>query len=109
MGLTDDFDAKVINNKIEGCGTGDVAEEAWSVAGWDVAVVGKMLDKFDVGESSRLGKAIHTSANLCKDSVVFDEGSEVIFRHDVIGNCPGWDVQVFVLAGVSKRSDEVEI
>jgi hypothetical protein len=109
VGLTDDFDAKVVDNEVEGCGMGDVAENAWGVADGDVAIVGKVLDKFDVGKSSKLGKTVHTDADFCKDSVIFDEGSEVIFCHDVVWDGPGWDIEIFILAGVIKRSDEVEI
>ena len=74
MGLTDDFYSKVINNKVEKGGVGDVAENAGCVASWDVAVICKVFDKFNVCESSGLGKTIHTGTDFGKDSIVFDEG-----------------------------------
>ena len=52
VSLANNFDSKVINNKVENGGAGDVTEEARCVACWDVAVVCKVLDKFDVCESS---------------------------------------------------------
>ena len=44
VSLANDFDAKVIDDKIEGCGTGDVAEKSRGVAGGDVAIIGEVLD-----------------------------------------------------------------
>jgi hypothetical protein len=34
---------------------------------------------------------------------------EVVFCHDVFWDGPGWDIKVFILAGVGKWCDEVEI
>ena len=44
MGLANDFDSKVINDKVEGGGTGDVAEKTRGVAGGNIAIVIKVLD-----------------------------------------------------------------
>ena len=46
MGLADDFDSKVVNDKVEGGGTSNVAEKSRGVAGWNVAIIGKVLDQF---------------------------------------------------------------
>ena len=103
--LTDNLDSEVIYDKVEGGGTGDVAEKAWGVASWDVAIVGKVLDKLDVRKAPGLGKAVHSGTDFCKDAAVLDEGSKVIFFHDVIWDGPGWDVNIFILAGVIKGGD----
>jgi hypothetical protein len=44
VGLADDFNAKVVDNEVKGGGAGDVAEEAWCVAGGDVSIGGEVLD-----------------------------------------------------------------
>ena len=88
MDLANDFDAEVIDNEIESGGTRDVTEEPRSMAGWDVTIVGEMLDEFDVCESSSLGKAVHASADLGKELFVFDEGAKVVFLHDVFWDGP---------------------
>ena len=44
VGFSDNFDSKVVDDKIEGGGTSDVAEESRGVAGGNIAVIGKVLD-----------------------------------------------------------------
>ena len=109
VGLANNFDAKVVNDKIEGCGAGDVAEESGGVASGNVAISGEVLDEFDVGESSSLGKTVHACANFGEESIVFDEGSKIVFVHYIIRNGPGGNVEVLILAGVGERGDEIEI
>ena len=109
MSLANDFDAEVINDEIEGGGTCDVAEEPRGMASWDVAVVGEVFDEFYIGEAASLWKAIHAGADFGEKLFVFDEGAKIVFVHDVVGDGPFRDVQVFVLAGVVKRCDEVKV
>ena len=110
MGLIDDLDTEVIYDKIESDGMRDVLEESyWSMAGRNITVVGKVLDELDVRKSAGLRKAVHTGANFSKELLVFDERAKVVFFHYILGNGPFGDVKVFVLAGVCKRHDEVEI
>ena len=109
MDLANDFDAEVIDDEIESGGTRDVTEEPWSMAGRDVTIVGEMLDEFDVGEPSSLGKAVHASADLSEELLVFDQGAKVVFLHDVFWDGPFGNVEVFVLAGVVERCDQVEV
>lgn len=73
MGLANNFDSKIIDNKVEGCGMWDVTKETGSVSGEDVAIVGKVLGEFDVCESAGLGKTVHACANFSKESIVFYE------------------------------------
>ena len=103
VGLADNFDAEVVNNKVENGGAGDVTEKTGRVAGWNVSVVCKVFDQFNVCESSGLGKTVHTSTDFSKDSIVFYEWSEIVFIHDIIWDGPGGDVEVLVLAGVIQK------
>ncbi len=64
-----------------------------------------MLDELDVCKSSGLGKAVHAGADLGKELFVFDEATKVVFLHDIFGDGPFGDVEIFVLAGVCKRGD----
>ena len=107
--LANHFDSEVVDDKVENGGAGDVAEEAGCMAGWDVTIVGEVLDKFNVREPSGLRKTVHSGTDFGKDSVVFYQRSEIVLIHDVIGDGPGWDVEILVLAGVVKRGDEVEV
>ena len=107
--LANYLDSEVIYDKVEGGGTGDVAEEAWGVASWDVSIVGEVFDELDVCKAPGLGKAIHSGTDFGEDAAVLDEGSKVIFFHDVVWDGPGWDVKIFILAGVIKGGDEVEV
>jgi hypothetical protein len=52
-----------------------------------------------------LRKAVHAGADLGKELFVFDEGKKVVFLHDIVGDGPFGDVEIFVLAGVRKRCD----
>ncbi len=105
MGLTDDLDAEVVYDEIERDGTSDVLEESGSVAGWNITIVGKVLDELDVRESAGLREAVHTGANFSEELLVFDERAKIVFFHYVLGNGPFGDVKVFILAGVFKRCD----
>ena len=44
MGLADYFDSEVVDDKVEGDGTGDVAEKSRGVAGGNIAIFGEVLD-----------------------------------------------------------------
>ena len=68
-----------------------------------------MFDEFDVCQASGLGKTIHASADFGKEAIFFEKGAKVVFTHDIIGDGPCWNVEVFVLAGVSERGDEIKI
>ena len=65
VSLSNYFYSEVVNDEVEGDGTGNVAEESRGVAGGYVAIVGKGLDQFDVRKSSRLGKTVHASSDFC--------------------------------------------
>jgi hypothetical protein len=49
VGLANNFDTEIVNDKIESGGSGDVTEESWSVACGDISRIGEMFYKFDVG------------------------------------------------------------
>ncbi len=48
VGLANDFDTKVIDNKIESSGTRDVMEKSRGMTGGNISVVGEMLDELDI-------------------------------------------------------------
>ena len=56
-----------------------------------------------------MGEAIHSGADFGKELFVFDERAKVVFIHDVVWDGPFWNVKIFVLTGVSKGCDKVEI
>jgi hypothetical protein len=109
VGLANDFDAKVINDKIESGGTGNVMKKAGSVTSGDISVVSKMFDEFYVRKSPGLRKAIHAGAYFGKELLVFDEGAEVVLFHDVLRDGPFGDVEILVLAGMRKGGEKVKI
>ena len=105
MGLADHLDAKVVYDEIESDRTRAVFEESGSMAGWNITVVGKVLDELDVRKSAGLREAVHTGAHFSEELLVFDERAKVVFFHYILGNGPFGDVEVFILAGVFKRCD----
>jgi hypothetical protein len=105
VGLADNFDTEIAADEIESCGTRDVMEESGSIAGWNLTIGSKMFDELDVCKLSGLRKAVHAGADLSKELFVFDEGTKVVFLHDIFGDGPFGDVEIFLLAGVCKRCD----
>ena len=91
MGVANKFNTKIINDEIEDCGASDMSEKARCMPSWMVAVVGKVLDEFDVRKTSRLWEAVHSGANFDKYAVFVDEWFEIIFLHNVGWNCPSGD------------------
>ncbi len=84
-------------------------EKSGSVAGWNITIVSGMFDELDVRKLSGLRKAVHAGADLRKELFVFDEGAKVVLLHDILGDGPFEDVEIFLLPGMIKRCDEVEI
>ena len=109
VSLANDLDAEVVDDEIESGWACDMMEKARGVASGDVAIIGEMLDELDVGQAASLGKAVHAALDLGEELFVFNEWTEVIFFHDIVGNGPLGNVKVFVLAGVGEGGDEVEI
>ena len=109
VSLANNFDAKVVNDEIESSGTGDVMEKSRSVPSGNISVVGKMFDEFYIRESPGLRKTIHAGTDLCKELFVLDEGTKVVLFHDVVRDGPFRDVEILILAGMSKRGEEVKI
>ena len=64
-----------------------------------------MFDELDVGKVARLWQAIHAGANFYQDASIVDERLEGIFCHDVFGDGPFWDPEIFVLTWVGERGD----
>jgi hypothetical protein len=88
VGLTNNFDTEIVDDEIESCGTRDVMEESGSMDGWNITIGSKMFDELDVCKSSGLRKAVHAGADLGKELFVFDEGTKVVFLHDIFGDGP---------------------
>ena len=65
-----------------------------------------MFDEFDVDKATRLGKAVHYSLDINKDTAVDIFWSDVIFFHDIIWNILDWYPYVFKIKHVC---DEIKI
>jgi hypothetical protein len=92
------LDAKIINDKAEEDGVRFVLEEAGGVFKLVVAVLGKLGDKFIIGNAADLGQAIHALADLNVDTrVVVGEAGEVVCVKDIFGDEQDWeDLHIFV-------------
>ena len=56
-----------------------------------------------------LWEAIHASADLDKNTAVFNFGLQLVIIHDVGWDCPSGNPHVFVVRRVEERCDEVKI
>jgi len=92
VSLSNYFYSEVVNDEVEGDGTGNVAEESRGVAGWNVASISKVLDEFDIRESSRLWKTVHTGTYFRKYAIVFYKWPKFVLIHYVFWDGPGWNV-----------------
>jgi hypothetical protein len=63
-GIANDLNAEIINNEVEDGWPCGVAKESWRVSSGVVAVMGKIFDQFDVGETSGLREAVHAGSNF---------------------------------------------
>ena len=54
-----------------------------------------MFDEFDVDKATSLGKAVHYSLDINKDTAVDNFWSDVVFFHYIIWNIPDWYPHVF--------------
>ena len=96
VSATDVFYTKIIDAKGELNGAHFVSPKAGCVACRSVAEGVKGLDELFVGNNSSLGQTVHSAANFTKDVSVTDECMEVIFVHDFLGQCPNWDLHIFI-------------
>lgn len=90
------LDTKVIDNEAESNGSSLVDEEAGSVFGLDVAMLGEVWDELVVGKSSGLWEAIHALANFHIDEVVVDKGLQVVLEHDGSWDLAHMNLHVFI-------------
>ncbi len=82
---TDILNAKVINGKVKPDGVCCMAEQAWGVGLFEVAMFAKLfLEKF-VGKDTSLGKAIHAFADFDVDVVLVKLLLQLIMVNDVRG------------------------
>jgi hypothetical protein len=89
------FDAKIVDHKREGDGSGAVVEEAMCVLDREVTQGGGVLDKTIVGNYSSLGKAVHAFTDFNKDPAIVDKRLELVVGHDARRDVHDGDVHVF--------------
>ena len=87
IGFVNVLDAKIVDNKGEGNGSGIVDKETGSVFRWEVSCLGEYLLKFFVCKHSGLFETVHCSSDFyVVVAIVSHKIVEVVLVNDLLGD-----------------------
>ena len=84
------FDPEVTNKEAVHCLSCDMLEETWSESRTDVSMCCKELDKFNICETTGLGKTIHAFVYAYKDMIFLKESVNAVFVNECLREDPYW-------------------
>jgi len=103
------LDTKVIDDKAEGDGTGDMCEQAWGVFRLDVTMFSEVGDEFLIGDASGLGQAIHAFGDFNVDIILVHKGCKIVLLEDLGGNGAHGDSHVLRAFHVSVQVEVLDV